>query len=386
METYSKLIDIALSDETMDEALKEGVVKKTKRPSVQEILKIQEPLKDILRRKIINKELKPIIHEAQEINDGFHLKKRIIIQPYFTKNKPEQWIQHIVISTLKPILMKGMYEFSCGSIPGRGIHYGKKYLEKFIKKHPNDIKYVLKIDIKHFYESINIEILKERFRKIIKDDVFLWLIFWVLDSNAGVMKDGTVIKRGLPIGFYTSQWFANWFLQPFDHFVKEDLKAPFYMRYMDDIVIFCGNKRKLHRDFKKIQKYLSDIDLEVKSNWQVFLFDYIDKNGKRRGRPIDYMGFKFYRDKTTIRKSIFIRACRKARRMHNKTNITWRDACQMLSYMGWFYVTNTFQAYKKHIEPCVSVNLCKKIMSRHDRRNDGNKMEKGSEQSKTDRN
>ena len=63
--------------------------------------------------------------------------------------------------------MKGMYQFSCGSIPGRGIHYGKKYLEKFIRENKSEIKYVLKFDIHHFYESINVDLLKERFRKII---------------------------------------------------------------------------------------------------------------------------------------------------------------------------------------------------------------------------
>lgn len=386
MKTYSRLIDIALSDETMDNALFSSIQRKTKRPAVQEILKLREALKVVIRKKILNKELKPIIHEAHEINDGFKQKKRIIIQPYFTKNKPEQWIQHIVIHTLKPILMKGMYEFSCGSIPNRGIHYGKKYLEKFIKNHPKDIKYALKIDIKHFYENIDIEQLKERFSRIIKDDIFLALIFWVLDSNVGIMKDGTKFKKGLPIGFYTSQWFANYFLQPFDHYIKEELHASFYMRYMDDIVIFGSNKRKLHRDFEKIREYLLRMGLEVKSNWQVFLFDYIDKDGIRRGRPIDFMGFKFYRDKTTIRKSIFLRACRKARRMCNKMKINWRDACQILSYMGWFYPTDTFQAYKNYIEPYVSIDLCKKIMSRHDRRKNDNTIQKSSKQPKTERN
>lgn len=384
MKSYSKLTDVALSDEIMDEALLSSIERKTNRPAIQEVLNLREPLKAVIRKKILNKELKPIVHEAHEINDGFKQKKRNIIQPYFTKRNPEQWIHHIFIRTAKIIFEKGMYEFSCGSIPGRGIHYGKKYFEKFIKNHPKEIKYALKIDIKHFYENVNVELLKERLRSVIRDDVFLYLAFWILDSNIGITKDGQKIRKGLPIGFYTSQWFANWFLQPFDHFVKEDLHAPFYMRYMDDIVIFGSNKRKLHRDFKEIKKYLSEIGLEVKSNWQIFLFDYTDQNGNRKGRPVDFMGFKFYRDKTTIRKSIFLRACRKARKISKKLKITWRDACQILSYMGWFYPTDTFQAYKKHIEPFVSVEVCKKIMSNHDRRKNG-RIQNGSKQPKTER-
>ena len=58
------------------------------------------------------------------------------------------------------------------------------------------------------------------------------------------MPDGNIVKTGLPIGFYTSQWFANWFLQPFDHYVKEELKAKCYVRYMDDIVILGANVKE----------------------------------------------------------------------------------------------------------------------------------------------
>lgn len=382
MKTYKNYIEIALSDEIMDESLKDGVSGKTDRPAVQEVISKQDVLKPILQKKIYNKELKPIIHNAHVINDGFKLKKRIIIQPYFTVNKPEQWIQHIVVKTLKPIFMRGMYEFSCGSIPKRGIHYGKKHLEKFIRNNPKKIKYVLKLDIHHFYESVNIEILKKRFARIIKDDRMLALIYFVLDSNVGILPDGTVIKKGLPIGFYTSQWFANWFLQPFDHFVKEKLKAEFYIRYMDDIVIFGSSKRKLHKIFREIEKYLNSIDLTIKSNWQVFQFDYIDSNGVRRGRFVDFMGFKFYRDKTTIRKSIFLRACRLARRLSKKLKISWRDSCQILSYLGWFYPTDTYGAFQKHIKPFISVQKCKSIVSKHSRRNNGYNLQARTEQRK----
>lgn len=384
MKTYKNLIKIALSDEIMDEALKNASKGKTDRPEVQRILKNAEWVKEKLREKFLNGVIVPFTHKAHTINDGFSRKVRIIIQPYFTINRPEQWIQHIVILALKPLLMRGMYDFSCGSIPGRGVHYGKKYLEKFIKSNPKKIRYVLKLDIKKFYQNISIELLKDRFREKIKDEKMLKLIFFVLDSNVGFLESGERIQDGLPIGFYTSQWFANWFLEPFDHYVKEQLKAPFYMRYMDDIVIFGGNKKELHKIFNKIEEYLKTLKLRPKENWQVFLFDYTDKNGKRRGRPIDFMGFKFYRDKTTIRKSIFLRACRLARRISKKMKISWRDACQILSYMGWFYPTDTFKAYKKYIEPFVNITACKKIVSKHNKgEQHGDKIQKSTVKRKT---
>ena len=337
-------------EEYIDEAFRVGTKRKRNRPEIIKIIKNYDKCKKRLLEYIKTGNYKPIIHKAKVINDGFKLKKRIIIQPYFTPNKPEQWIQHIVVQVLKPFFMKGMYEFSCGSVPNRGVHYGKKYLEKFIKENPKKIKYVLKADIHHFYENINTNLIKDRLKKYIKDEKFLELVYFILDSNAGYLPSGEIYRPGLPIGFYTSQWFANWFLQPFDHYIKEELRADFYMRYMDDIVIFSSNKRQLKKMLFKIDKYLKTLDLELKDNYQIFLFDYTDKNGEKHGRFIDFMGFKFYRNKTTIRKSVFLRARRLAIRLNKKHKISWYDACRMLSYMGWFLPTDTFGSYKKYIE------------------------------------
>ena len=192
----------------------------------------------------------------------------------------------------------------------------------------------------------------------------LKLIFYVLDSNVSEL-DGKIIQEGLPIGFYTSQWFANWYLQDFDHFIKEQLKAGFYIRYMDDCVILDRNKKELRKNFEKIKEYLAGLDLKVKENYQIYRFDYTDKQGNNKGRFIDFMGFRFYRNRTTLRSSIFLCAVRKARKLNKKEKLTWYDACQMLSYAGWFYATDTHNAYKKYIESNVNIQVCKKLVSNH---------------------
>jgi hypothetical protein len=371
MKTYKNLYPETDSDAIKDTAFRVAIKRKSSRKDVKFLIENYNKAKISLKKHlddIVAGRLEPFVHKATEINDGFKLKKRIILQPYFSIKRIEQWIQHLIVQILKPIFIKGMYEFSCGSVPGRGVHYGKKYLEKYVKQHPDSIKYVLKADIYHFYENVNTDLLKERLKEIIKDEKFLKIVFFVLDSNVGVKKDGTIFRPGLPIGFYTSQWFANWFLQPFDHYVKEELKAGFYMRYMDDIVIFGSNKRELHKIRKNIEKYLSGMDLRLKDNWQIYRFDYTDKNGVRHGRFIDFMGFKFYRDKTTIRKTIFLRACRLARRLYKKTDLSWHDATRMLSYCGWFYPTETYTAFEKYIKTKVNIDVCKKLISKKDRR------------------
>lgn len=369
----------------MDPALDDGIKGKKDRPEIQDILRNRIKYKQILRQKIIAGDLVPFVHQATLRIDRCNGKPRIIVPPRFDKEEPEQWIHHIVIKTLKPIIMKGMYQFSCGSIPGRGIHYGKKYLEKFIKENKSEIKYVLKFDIHHFYESINVDLLKERFRKIIHDERMLKLIFYILDSNE-YQLDGELYKGGLLIGFYPSQWFANFFLQPFDHFIKENLKVKCYVRYMDDCVIFGRNKKELHQKLYAIEQYLGKMDLELKSNYQIYRFDYIDRQGNRRGRFIDFMGFKFYRDKTTIRKGIFARATRTARRISKKEKVTWFDAARMLSYKGWFKRTNTYKAFMKYIAPFVNLGKLRKIMSNYSKRRiNGTKLEKSGKSNKTGR-
>jgi hypothetical protein len=362
MKTYKNLFYLALTDEIIDNAFKNAIKKKSERPNVKKLIENKEKAKLHLKSFLLQPKYEPYEHRAVIINDKTANKKRIVIQPYFSMRRPEQWVQHIVIQIIKPIIEHGMYEFSCGSIPNRGVHYGKKYLEKYIRNNQDKIRYVLKMDIHHFYESINVELLKEKFKKYISDEKMLNLIYFVLDSNKAKLDNGEFVKTGLPIGFYTSQWFANWFLQPFDHYIKEVLGVKCYVRYMDDIVISGSNKKELHKIYHKIEQYLKTLDLEPKANWQIFKFDYIDKKGNRRGRFIDFMGFKFYRDKTTIRKSIFSNAVKVARRLQKKLNITWYDACQMLSYMGWFYPTATYMAYKKHIETKINIGVCKQAV------------------------
>ena len=175
--------------------------------------------------------------------------------------------------------------------------------------------------------------------------------------------------KGLPLGFYTSQWLANWYLEGLDHFIKEDLGARYYVRYMDDMVIFDGNKRRLHDMRRSVEAYLADnLGLELKDNWQVFLFDYVSKDGTRRGRFLDFLGFRFYRDRTTLRRAIMLKATRKAARLRKKHFANVFDSRQMLSYLGWIDCTDTYGMYKHYIKPNVSFRRLRKKISAHDKK------------------
>lgn len=345
MKTYKHLMEQIASDENIRAAIMNASKGKRGRKDVKEVIDNIDYHTAAVRKILLNGTYKAHIDTPCIVNEGTHHKVRRIRKPHF---KYDQIIHHCIIQILQPLLTAPMYEYSCGSIPKRGAHYGKKRIEKWLKNDIKNTKYVFKMDIKHFYESVDKDILKAMLARKIKDRQALELIYKVIDS----------CEKGLPLGNYTSQWFANFMLTPLDHYIKEQLHAKYYMRYMDDIVIFGANKKELHKTHRAIEKYLAEnLHLRVKENWQVFRFEY-----KGKGRPLDYMGWQFYRDKTILRKSIFIRITRKARKVGKHTTI--KGAQGMISYMGYIKHTDCYGTYRDCIRPYVNIGKLKKFTAK----------------------
>lgn len=155
-----------------------------------------------------------------------------------------------------------------------------------------------------------------------------------------------------------------------------------YVRYADDIVVFGRNKKKLHKLREIMAEYLkNEMHQKIKYNWQVFRFEYPDKKAspiidkrtgrekvKTRGRALDFMGFVFHYNRTTLRKSILKRSARKARKLSKKEKVNWYDATSMLSSMGWYTHTDTYDFYKEQIKPYVNIKKLKKIVSKHSKK------------------
>ena len=359
MKSYNHLMEQYLSEDNyylgVKNATRHKGGKKRKYRKARTVRDHAEELKDYYLEEA--RDFKNDKHTPKYIYDGIRRKQRAILVPTMR----EQIVHHMVVNVLKPIFMKGMYEHSYGSIPGRGAHMAKRRIEKWIARSDRDMKFVLKMDVKKYFDSIPHDILKAKLAKIIHDEAFLAILFEIVDA--------TDTDRGIPIGFYTSQWFANWYLTELDHYIKEELHVKYYVRYTDDMVIFGGNKRELHEIRRKIEAYLNDrLGLQMKENWQVYLFDYVKADGTHVGRDLDFMGFRFYRDRTILRKSIMLKATRKARRIAKKPIKTVHDCRQMLSYLGWIDCTNTYAMYKKHIKPYVSFQYLKRRESAYQKR------------------
>jgi len=361
MKRAKNLFEQLISDYNLDRAIINSAKSKKDREDVQKVVENKVKYIKKVRSALCKNMFTPPHRQTIKIQDGSSHKERFIIVPRYIY---EQIVHHAVVQVLQPLIMRGMYIYSCGSVPNRGIHFGKRYIEKYIREHKDkaDIKYCLKLDIKHFYQNIDTDLLMSKFERIIKDKNMLSIIETILKSNIAEYE-GELMNMGLPIGYYTSQWFANFFLQDFDHFVKEKLHVKCYVRYVDDIVIFGSNKKELHNVLYAIKEFLQKEHLEVKENWQIFKFHYVNKKGKEIGRALDFMGFKFYRDRTVIRKSIMLKATRKAKKIAKKKKVTWYDAAQLISYLGWFSHSDCHNVYQKYIRSLVNIKTCKKIIS-----------------------
>lgn len=318
---------------------------KRDRRDVQRILANKEFYVEQIHQMLVNEQFEPTLYIEDTIFDGSQNKTRNIQKPKFY---PDQIVHWCIYLAFRDHLYKSMYAFSCGSIPGRGVHYGKRYIQKWVVNDRKNTKYYLKMDVRKFYPSIQPWRLMQKLERKIKDRRFLGLLWKILSMCAG-----------LPIGILLSQILANFFMNDMDFYIKQELGAVHYMRYADDMVVFGRSKKKLHQMRQKIESYLARNGLTMKGNWCVNRFDK---------EPLDFMGFRFYRDHTTIRRSIMLRISRKVRKVARKGDrATFRDACSVLSRMGWIKCTNSYGFFIKWVKPYISIGRMKNIVRRAQR-------------------
>lgn len=274
---------------------------KLKQPGVIEHDRNREGNNLMLHEMLVNKTYKTSEYTTFTI---FEPKERLIFRlPYF----PDRITHHAVMNVLEPIFTATFTADTYSCIKGRGIHAAAKAVRKALKDKPGT-KYCLKLDIKKFYPNVDRTILKQLLRRKIKDNDLLWLLDEIIDS-----------ADGLPIGNYLSQYFANFYLTYFDHWMKEVKGVKYYFRYADDLVILSDSKPYLHQLLSDIRSYLTDnLKLTIKGNYQIFPVN---------ARGIDYVGYVFRHTHTLLRKSIKQNFARMLAKNKNDQSIA--------SYSGW---------------------------------------------------
>lgn len=281
-----------------------GVINHNKQ-SDENILKLHEQLLDKTFK--TSKYSTFIVHEPKE---------RIVFRlPYY----PDRIVHHAIMNYLKPLFNRLFTNDTYSCIEGKGVHKASDNLSEALKDVANTT-YCLKLDVSKFYPSIDHEILKAQLRRKIKDNDLLWLLDEIIDST-----------DGLPIGNYTSQYFGNFYLTGFDHWLKEQKGVKYYFRYTDDMVILSHSKPFLHSLLIDIKQYLNDnLKLQVKDNYQVFPVS---------SRGVDFVGYVHFHTHKLLRKSI--------KKSFAKAVVKKKGKAVIASYWGWAKHANTHNLLTK---------------------------------------
>lgn len=217
-------------------------------------------------------------------------KERKILSSSFRDRIVHQWY---VISFIEPYFIPSFINTTYACIKGRGMHKAMYDLKKCIKKCEKKYTspYIVKGDIRKFFENIDRNILLNILKKKIHDKDVIKISEEIINSSSRHDIEGKKDK-GIPIGNYTSQMFANIYLNELDKYTKHILKCKYYFRYMDDFVLICEDKVKAKENLLLIRKFLNEeLLLELNDKTNIFKL----KQG------VNFCGYKINSNRVRIR-------------------------------------------------------------------------------------
>jgi retron-type reverse transcriptase len=264
----------------------------------QELAKIEQELK--------SKNYQPGKYKTFEIYEP--KRRRISAAPY-----RDRVVHHALCNIICPIFERSFINDSYANREGFGTHRALRRFTEFARSS----QYVLQCDIQKYFPSLDREILKQQLRCKIKCKDTLWLIDTIIDNSneqipAVEYFQGDDIlaslkrRRGLPIGNLTSQFFSNVMMNSFDHFIKEKLKTPKYLRYVDDFALFADDRQFLAEARQAIEEYLAKLRLKIHPIKSQL---YETKKGA------NFLGFRILPDRLRVRTESLRRARRRLRQL-----------------------------------------------------------------------
>ncbi len=342
MKRIGNLFEKICETENLIKAIENATKGKRNRKLYKRVYEQRELWAVKLQKELINKTIRlhnPVTFSLTQKNG----KVREISKPFLY---PDHILHWAVMQVIEPIYMKRFYRYSCGNQPSKGVHFAKRYVDRVLKEKP---KYILKMDVHKFYPSINHDCLKSILADRFKDKELLWVLGLIIDFGG----------EGLPIGYYSSQLLANIYLNDLDRYIKDTLRVKNYVRYVDDMVIFANNKRKLHKVRLFIENYLKGLKLELKPNYSLF---------RTNSRPLDFLGFKWIDERVMLRNSIYKRLIRSVNKIKKKKYCSITRAKGLSSYLGWCKYSWCKKTYRDKIKPIISKSKLARIISDYDKR------------------
>ena len=211
---------------------------------------------------------------------------------------------HAICNVIEPRFDKTFIAHSYACRSGKGTHAGANQLTAWLRRlHRQGVApYVLKADVRQYFASVDHEVLIAILARKIACERTLDLLARII---RGAGRDG----RGIPIGNLTSQLFANLYLNELDQFVKHELRARYYLRYMDDFVILHPSKAQLRQWRYAIATFLGD-RLRLTLNGRTRMFP--------ASQGIDFLGYRIWRTHRLLRKRSVRDMRRKLRRFERQ--------------------------------------------------------------------
>jgi RNA-directed DNA polymerase len=298
MKRHGNLWSEIISFENLLRSSRKAQLGKRYRDNVLEFNDQLEPNLFQLQTQLQNQTYQPGAYRTFEI---FEPKPRIIsAAPY-----RDRVIHHALCAIIAPIFERTFIDQSYANRVGYGTHRALRQFTNYCR-HNN---YVLQCDIRKYFPQIDHDILKSLIRRKIKCPETLWLVDLVIDNSQNFDSELTYFpgdnlltplerKRGLPIGNLTSQFFANVYLNGFDHFVKEELHAHNYLRYVDDFALFSTDRSYLIAAKTQITAYLATLRLQLHSAKTQLLETH---------HGVNFVGFRALSPDATCPKKVYLR-------------------------------------------------------------------------------
>ena len=251
-------------------------------------------------------------------------------------------LHHAIYRLLYPFFDRTFIADSFSCRMNKGVHKALGRFREFgrtVSKNHTRTLWVLKLDIKKFFASIDHEILFKILQSHIPDRNIVWLLQKVIQSfcTRQLTHDrGLVVKnaRGLPLGNLTSQLFCNIYMNEFDQFVKHKLKAKYYIRYADDFVILSADTNRLVRQIDQIRLFLKEkLSLELHPN-KIFL--------KTLASGMDFLGWVNFPDHRVLRSASRRRMVRRLKESQGYETLQ--------SYLGLLGHGNAYKLRQKIID------------------------------------
>ena len=192
-------------------------------------------------------------------------------------------VQHAIYSVINPIFDQGFIHDSYGCRVAKGTHRASDRAQQYLRQSPED-SFTLQLDIRKFYYTINLSILRRLIERKIKDKRMAELMMQFADNGQTL--------HGVPIGNLLSQLYALIYLDPLDHFVKREMKIKRYVRYVDDFILFGLTKAEGLAALAQIEAWLLENLGLTLSRWTLAPIK----------RGVNFVGFRTWRKYRFIRK------------------------------------------------------------------------------------